>query len=55
MQAIDSKSFKHYTVRRWQKTRGEKMQASVIMLLKTNGSKMSESGVAILLLKTRNL
>jgi hypothetical protein len=55
MQAIDSKSFNHATARHCQKTRGGKMQASVIMLLKTNGSKMSESSLAIFLLKTLDL
>jgi hypothetical protein len=55
MQAVDSKSFERCAFRRWQKTRGEKMKVSVIMLLKTNGSKMSESGLAILSMKTQNL
>jgi hypothetical protein len=49
MQAIDSKSLKHYTLRVGKKTRGEKTKVSLIKLLKTNGSKMSESGLAILL------
>jgi hypothetical protein len=40
----------------WQsseKTRGEKMKVSSIMLLKTNGGKMSESGLSIMLMKTK--
>ena len=34
-----------------EKTRGGKMKVSPIMLLKTNGEKMSEIGPAIILLK----
>jgi hypothetical protein len=33
------------------KTRGEKMKVSSIMLLKTNGGKMSESSLSIMLMK----
>jgi hypothetical protein len=36
-----------------QKTRGEKMKVSSIMLLKTNGSKMSDFGLSIILLKNK--
>jgi hypothetical protein len=38
-----------------QKTRGEKMKVSPIMLLKTNGEKMSEIGLAIMFMKTSKL
>ena len=34
------------------KTRGENMKVSSIMLLKTNGGKMSETGLSIMLMKT---
>ena len=37
------------------KTRGEKMKVSSIMLLKTNASKMSETGLSIILLKNKLL
>jgi len=35
-----------------EKTRGEKMKVSSIMLLKTNVEKMSETGLSIMLMKT---
>jgi hypothetical protein len=38
-----------------EKMRGEKMQVSLIMLLKTNGEKMSDFWLAIMLLKIRYL
>ena len=34
------------------KNAGEKMKVSSIMLLKTNGVKMSETGLSIMLMKT---
>jgi hypothetical protein len=36
-----------------EKTRGEKMKVSSIMLLKTNGGKMSEIGLSIMLMKRK--
>jgi hypothetical protein len=39
----------------WEKTRGEKMKVSPIMLLKTNGEKMSEISLAIMLMKRRQI
>jgi hypothetical protein len=38
-----------------EKTRGEKMKVSSIMLLKTNGGKMSESGLSIMFMKMQAL
>jgi hypothetical protein len=40
---------------RGEKTRGEKMKETSIMLLKTNGEIMSEIGLSIMLMKTRNI
>ena len=37
------------------KTRGENMKVSPIMLLKTNVEKMSETGHAIICMKTHNI
>jgi hypothetical protein len=39
----------------WQKTRGRKMKVTSIMLLKTSGDKMAETGLSIILLKTHML
>jgi hypothetical protein len=36
-----------------QKTRGQKMKVSSIMLLKTNGEKMPEKGLSIMLMKIK--
>jgi hypothetical protein len=36
-----------------QKARGEKMKVSSIMLLKTHGVKMSETGLSIMLMKRK--
>ena len=38
-----------------EKTRGGKMKVTSIMLLKTNGEKMSEIGLSIILLKINEL
>ena len=38
-----------------EKTRGEKMKVSAIMLLKTHVSKMSETGLAIISMKTMHI
>jgi hypothetical protein len=37
------------------KTRGEKMKVTSIMLLKTHVEKMSETGLSIICMKTRNI
>jgi hypothetical protein len=38
---------------KWGKTRGEKMQVTSIMLLKTNVEKMPENKLSIILMKIR--
>jgi hypothetical protein len=38
-----------------EKTRGEKMKVSSIMLLKTNGGKMSEIGLSIMFMKRKGV
>jgi hypothetical protein len=38
-----------------EKTRGEKMKATSIMLLKTNVEKMPETGLSIMLMKKKEL
>ena len=38
-----------------EKSRGEKMKGTSIMLLKTNGEKMSEIGLSTMLMKIRNI
>jgi len=43
----------HYWQPGSEKTRGEKMKVSSIMLLKTNVEKMPESGLSIMLLKNK--
>ena len=45
----------HETREQPQKTRGEKMKVSPIMLLKTHVEKMSEIGHAIICMKTMNI
>jgi hypothetical protein len=44
-----------YSVWQGRKTRGEKMKETSIMLLKTNGEKMTEIDLSIMLMKTRNI
>src|SRR5208282_6431436 len=43
----------HSRQRGSEKTRGEKMKVSSIMLLKTNASKMSETSLSIMLMKRK--
>ena len=45
----------HETREQPQKTRGEKMKVSPIMLLKTHIEKMSETGHAIMCMKIRHI
>jgi hypothetical protein len=52
---IETKSISSFPAGGWKKTRGEKMKVSSIMLLKTHGEKMSETGLSIMLLKIRLL
>ena len=48
---IESKVVRFISAQESEKTRGGKMKVSPIMLLKTNGEKMSEIRLAIILLK----
>jgi hypothetical protein len=52
---IETKRVSSVFVDRSQKTRGRKMKVTSIMLLKTNGEKMSETGLSIILLKKNKL
>jgi hypothetical protein len=52
---IEIKSVMEFPARSRKKTRGEKMKVSPIMLLKTHVEKMSETGHAIICMKTRNI
>ena len=51
----ETKSVTPFPVRNCKKTRGEDMKVSPIMLLKTHVEKMSETGHAIICLKTKHL
>jgi hypothetical protein len=55
IQTIEKKQVNHFGGGRLQKTRGRKMKDSQAMLLKTNGSKMSEIGLFAMLMKINGL
>jgi hypothetical protein len=48
---IENKVVNLVRMAKWRKTRGEKMQVTSIMLLKTNIEKMPENRLSIMLLK----
>ena len=50
---IETKPVSELVAARSRKTRGEKMKVSSIMLLKTNVGKVSETGLSIILMKTK--
>jgi len=52
---IEIKPVKSFQARSSKKTRGENMKVSPIMLLKTHVEKMSETGHAIICMKTKHL
>jgi hypothetical protein len=52
---FENKSVTPFPARSSKKTRGENMKVSPIMLLKTHVEKMSETGHAIICMKTRNI
>jgi len=54
-QPIEIKEVNIHAVCRAEKTRGEKMKVSPIMLLKKNIEKMSELGLAIMLQKINDI
>ena len=54
-QVVEIKQINCLAMRSAQKTRGEKMKVTSIMLLKTHGEKMPETGLSIMLLKDKQV
>jgi hypothetical protein len=50
---VEIKPVSEFVAARSRKTRGEKMKVTSIMLLKTNVEKMPETGLSIMLMKTK--